>query len=702
MRYLRIIAFFLGLQTVLIAIFASTPVAENISFELGNFKNWTGSSWIYSIYPDMYPSTTPVSGTDFGRHIIISNTSYTDPNTDNKLLGIPPGYKHAARLGNSATGCHHQSLSYKLLVDEKNPLLIWRFAVVMQNPIQKHTEETKPYFKISIKDNQNTPVATCTEYSVISDMSLPGFNTYYPPGYDPADSLTNSGISPVLWRDWTAVGINLSDYIGKEITLEFTSADCAQGGHYCYAYFVAECKPLQLTVDFCANETQAVLTAPEGFMSYKWLTPDNKLYYGRTLYVPNPIERANYSCSLISEMGCSATIKSQIYHFNPVINFVGNTVNCDSNIVQFNNLTTFVDNDYLKYEWDFGDGIISTEKNPIHRFITNGKHNVNLTVGSEISSCKSYFSKQVDAFSKSNVKLVGENTYCKGNKTTLTASGAIHYLWNTGDTTATIDVGEDNVYWVRGFSEDRNCFSEPLVMQVSQEPEMDVKIEGNAMICNGDSVLITASGALSYLWDTGEKTAGIYIKEGRKYQVECTNSRGCTKTYSFTADKYNYPLAGFNQSASVIDIHHNLIRFNVMQPEPNVNYEWNFGDGTTASGSSVYHYFNIVDDKPFFDVELKAVNIADCKTYNTQKINIEPFIPNVFSPNSDGKNDLFMPGFNLQIFDRNGMELYNGTTGWDGKYAEKAVAQDTYFYIIRYISYEMKDEVRKGYVTLLK
>jgi hypothetical protein len=48
------------------------------------------------------------------------------------------------------------------------------------------------------------------------------------------------------------------------------------------------------------------------------------------------------------------------------------------------------------------------------------------------------------------------------------------------------------------------------------------------------------------------------------------------------------------------------------------------------------------------------------------------------------------------------MELYNGTTGWDGKYAEKAVAQDTYFYIIRYISYEMKDEVRKGYVTLLK
>jgi hypothetical protein len=178
---------------------------------------------------------------------------------------------------------------------------------------------------------------------------------------------------------------------------------------------------------------------------------------------------------------------------------------------------------------------------------------------------------------------VGENTYCKGNKTTLTASGAIHYLWNTGDTTATIDVGEDNVYWVRGFSEDRNCFSEPLVMQVSQEPEMDVKIEGNAMICNGDSVLITASGALSYLWDTGEKTAGIYIKEGRKYQVECTNSRGCTKTYSFTADKYNYPLAGFNQSASVIDIHHNLIRFNVMQPEPNVNYEWNFGDGTTSS-----------------------------------------------------------------------------------------------------------------------
>ena len=114
------------------------------------------------------------------------------------------------------------------------------------------------------------------------------------------------------------------------------------------------------------------------------------------------------------------------------------------------------------------------------------------------------------------------------------------------------------------------------------------------------------------------------------------------------------------------------------------------------------HSFNIVDDQPFFDVELKAVNVADCKTYSSGKVNVEPFIPNVFSPNSDGKNDLFMPGFNIQIFDRNGVEMFNGTTGWDGKYEGKAVGPDTYFYIIRYINYEMKSEIKKGYITLLK
>lgn len=680
---------------------AQTPVAENIGFTLGNFKNWTGKTWVYSIYPDYYVNTDPAEGINPSRHVIMTNKTFTDPNTDNKLLAVPPGYSYSARLGNDATGCNHQSLSYKLTVDEKNPLLIWSFAVVMQHPIQRHPESTRPYFNISIKDYDNKPIATCTEYSVISNEQLPGFHIYYPPGYDPADSTRNGAVSPVLWRDWTAVGINLSEYAGKEITLEFTSADCAQGGHYCYAYFVAECRPLRFMIDFCANETQAVLTAPEGFLTYEWLTPDNQTFNGRTLSLTDPIQGADYKCILTSEMGCTATIKSQVYHFNPIIDFNDISVNCDSNVIQFDNLSAFRDNN-LNYLWNFGDGTTSTEKNPVHKFPGHGIQNVSLQVGSDITSCRSTISKQVETFSKSDVKLEGENTFCKGETTVLSVSGASHYLWNTGDTTSTLTVGDENVYSVIGYSKNRSCFTDPIVMQITQEPEMDIVFDGKSKICEGDSLLLTASGAFSYLWNTGETTPSIYAKGDSTYIVEGTNKRGCKKTASYITTQYSYPPEGFSKSTDIVDIHHNRVEFNVSQPETGVSYLWDFGDGANATGTSVTHSYNIVDDQAIFNVELKAVNIADCETRTLQKVNVSPFIPNVFSPNNDGKNELFMAGFDLRIFDRNGLELFSGLQGWDGTYQNKKVSPDTYFYIVHFIDFDMNSQTRKGYVTLLR
>jgi gliding motility-associated-like protein len=60
------------------------------------------------------------------------------------------------------------------------------------------------------------------------------------------------------------------------------------------------------------------------------------------------------------------------------------------------------------------------------------------------------------------------------------------------------------------------------------------------------------------------------------------------------------------------------------------------------------------------------------------------FASKIFTPNGVGINDIFMPGHELIIFDRLGIELYRGDNGWDGTSKSKLVVPDIYFYKLNY------------------
>jgi len=87
------------------------------------------------------------------------------------------------------------------------------------------------------------------------------------------------------------------------------------------------------------------------------------------------------------------------------------------------------------------------------------------------------------------------------------------------------------------------------------------------------------------------------------------------------------------------------------------------------------------------------------------------FIPNAFSPNGDGRNDIFSLEYNgnieieeFRIFDRWGEMVYNNEdpNGWDGKYQSEELPQDVYIYqfVIRLGDNTL--ETLTGDVTLLR
>ena len=75
------------------------------------------------------------------------------------------------------------------------------------------------------------------------------------------------------------------------------------------------------------------------------------------------------------------------------------------------------------------------------------------------------------------------------------------------------------------------------------------------------------------------------------------------------------------------------------------------------------------------------ISDGGCSADTTWQIALRK-IPNGFTPNSDGVNDVFMPGTELTIINRWGQEVFSGIDGWDGKVNGEMSTPGTYYYII--------------------
>jgi gliding motility-associated-like protein len=128
-------------------------------------------------------------------------------------------------------------------------------------------------------------------------------------------------------------------------------------------------------------------------------------------------------------------------------------------------------------------------------------------------------------------------------------------------------------------------------------------------------------------------------------------------------------------------------------------FDGHLPDGLTLNTSGLI-YGNVPNN--YHDISnIVTVEVQDlhgCRTTREYTFNGNLFVPKVFTPNGDGVNDIFMRGYNLVIFDRLGIVLYQGNNGWDGTYKGKPVADDIYFYKLEYLNSEDVRKVTTGYI----
>lgn len=235
--------------------------------------------------------------------------------------------------------------------------------------------------------------------------------------------------------------------------------------------------------------------------------------------------------------------------------------------------------------------------------------------------------------------------------------------------------------------------------------------------CGSNDGTLTAtpqggSAPFSYQWDAaaGSQTTGTATGLGvGTYNVTVTDANGCITTGSGTVTDTLDISASFNATPAE-GIPPLNVAFGNTSTGNWVSFDWDYGDGTTESTTST-NTTHTYTAPGVYIVTMTVYNAGGCTAVATFTIIVNNesslHIPNVFSPNNDGMNDIWrvtheaIVEYECTITNRWGKEVYNYAdvnAGWDG--GEES--EGTYYYMIIATGDDNVQYNETGTITLVR
>ncbi len=199
-----------------------------------------------------------------------------------------------------------------------------------------------------------------------------------------------------------------------------------------------------------------------------------------------------------------------------------------------------------------------------------------------------------------------------------------------------------------------------------------------------------------------------------------TSDSGCSGTLSMInmIRVYAPPVAGFNYAPNPINILNPQVQFTDESSSkyPLLQWYWRFEQGSDSI-STEQNPLHTYGDTGTYCATLVVVDEHGCMDSITNCLVVNPlftfYIPDAFSPNGDGINDVFMPrgsyvkSYEMYIYDRWGQQLFHSTdinNGWNGttKGGSTTCQEDTYVYLIKLTDSQGNDHSYTGKLNLLK
>jgi gliding motility-associated-like protein len=299
---------------------------------------------------------------------------------------------------------------------------------------------------------------------------------------------------------------------------------------------------------------------------------------------------------------------------------------------------------------------------------------------------------------------------CLHASTTLSVTaGLASILWSTGDTTQSINVQPSvtTLYWVTGTDANGCTNSDTIIVNVHPLPIVDAGQDQS--ICEGDNITLTATGAATYLWNTGETTSAISVQPSAisSYWVIGTDVNGCDDTDTVTISVFSLPAVSAIPSTICAGDQALLTASGAL------TYTWQPGNIT---GDSVIVTPNLTTTYTVTGMDANGCEASSSVTVTVRTDCPLPVpqisIPTAFTPNADGLNDIFRieesQNFtltSLRIFNRWGEEVFittDITQGWDGHYKGQRQPIGGYAFLVLGVDAAQKPVAVKGSVTLIR
>ncbi|MBL7936159.1 MAG: T9SS type A sorting domain-containing protein [Bacteroidia bacterium] len=270
------------------------------------------------------------------------------------------------------------------------------------------------------------------------------------------------------------------------------------------------------SASICAGSTGTV--SASGADTYTWSTGSNS-----DVITDNPAATAVYTVSGTSVEGCIGTAVTATITVGSAPSIVVN-----SETICAGSSVTLTANGVTTYTWSTGENsntiIVSPTTNTVY------------VVSGDLTGCS------VNASNTSTVTVnalptltVNSGAICSGASFTIVPDGALTYTYSGGSDVVLPTA--DNSYTVTG-TDGNGCENTAVSTVTVNALPVIMATSTTTLLCTGETVTLSVTGATSYTWSTTENTADIEVTPTSQttYSVEGTDANGCSNTTTITQD----------------------------------------------------------------------------------------------------------------------------------------------------------------------